>query len=312
MTQGLGDGKIVVVGSLNIDTFLFVPSLPNPGETVLAEGLTLRAGGKGFNQSVAAAKCGGNITFFGAIGDQEYLFEAILLANNSSGTYLIRKTGPTGQAFIEVDAQGENRIVVVSGANALLAPDDLVSLHDFASEPNVLLLAQNEVPERTLEEAFRIARSHNWITVLNAAPARECSDLLLSLTRILICNRSEAEYILGLKIVDPLAIHNEVKKFLQSGPETLIVTLGGLGAVLYTNEQVIARESFPIDVIDTTGAGDAFCGGFVAELSRSNKLEESLNFGLAAGALATTRIGASDASASHQEITNLLQSSGRL
>lgn len=312
MSLGLGRARIVVVGSLNIDTFLFVPILPSPGETVLAEDLLIRAGGKGFNQSISAAKSGGDVTFIGAIGEQEYHFKAILSANSISGEHLVSKSGPTGQAFIEVDADGENRIVIVPGANALLAPEDLSSLHGLSSEANVVLLSQNEIPESTLEAAFKIARSHQWITVLNAAPARKSSELLMSLTRILICNRSEAEFFLGMEIGDPATIHEEVKKMLKRGLETLIITLGSLGAVLFTNEKVVTSQSFPVHAIDTTGAGDAFCGGFVAELARSQSLEQSLNYGVAAGALATTRVGPSDASASHEEIIKLLKSAGRV
>lgn len=312
MKLGSGAGKIVVVGSLNIDTFLFVPIFPVPGETVLAEDLLLRAGGKGFNQSVAAAKAGGDVTFIGAIGEQEYQFEEILVANNASSEGLVRKKGPTGQAFIEVNTDGENRIVIVPGANALLAPEDLSSLHGLSSDSDVVVLSLNEIPEQTQEEAFKIAQSHGWVTVLNAAPARKSSELLMNLTRILICNRSEAEFFLGMDIGDPATIHEEVKKLLALGPETLIITVGNLGAILYTKDRVIVAESFPVDTIDTTGAGDAFCGGFVAELSRSKNLEQSLNYGVAAGALATTRIGPSDASASHDEIIELLKSSGRV
>ena len=135
MNAGAGAEKIVVVGSLNIDTFLFVSDFPIPGETVSAKELLLRAGGKGFNQSVAAAKAGGDVVFIGAIGEQEYQFEAILSANNASSAGLVRKTGPTGQAFIEVDKQGENRIVVVPGANALLAPEDLSPLQGLSNQP---------------------------------------------------------------------------------------------------------------------------------------------------------------------------------
>jgi len=312
MNAGAGAEKIVVVGSLNIDTFLFVSDFPIPGETVSAKELLLRAGGKGFNQSVAAAKAGGDVVFIGAIGEQEYQFEAILSANNASSAGLVRKTGPTGQAFIEVDKQGENRIVVVPGANALLAPEDLSPLQGLSNQPNVVVLSLNEIPEKTQEEAFKIAHFHGWTTVLNVAPARKISELLINLTRILICNRSEAEFFLGMEIEDPSTIHEEVKQLLMRGPEILIITLGALGAILYTRDQVIRADSFHVDAIDTTGAGDAFCGGFVAELSRSKNVVQSMNYGVAAGALATTRIGPSDASASHYEIEELLKSSGRV
>lgn len=307
-----GGGEIVVVGSLNIDTFLAVQKLPNPGETVLAQDLLFRAGGKGFNQAIAAAKSGGKVRLVGALGEQEYLFEELLKSHHASSEGLVRKKGPTGQAFIEVDAPGENRIVVVSGANALLLPEDMTALGELGSKQKTVLLSQNEIPEQTVEEAFKIAKSYGWTTVLNAAPARAISEKLLTLTQILICNRIEAEDLLGMEIKDPGSAHEEVKKLLASGPEIFIITLGALGAVLFTHERVIQYGSFPVHPIDTTGAGDAFCGGFVAELSRGNDLEACLNYGLAAGALATTRPGSSDASPTHGEILELLRSAGRV
>jgi ribokinase len=312
MIRPENSGEIVVVGSLNIDTFLFLKKLPIPGETVLAEELLFRAGGKGFNQAIAAAKSGGKVRLIGALGEQEYLFEAILAAHQASSEGLVRKKGPTGQAFIEVDAAGENRIVVVSGANALLLSEDLSVLDELAGKEHIVVLSQNEVQEQTVEQAFKIAKSQDWITVLNAAPARTTSEALLRDTKILICNKSEAEFLLGMEIVDPASAHIQVRQLLGRGPEVFIITLGRLGAVLFTHEKVIEFNSFPVDAIDTTGAGDAFCGGFVAELCRSHDLEASLNYGLAAGALATTRVGASDASAIHGEIIELLKSAGRL
>ncbi len=301
-----------MVGSLNIDTFLFVPTLPAPGESVLAKELLLRAGGKGFNQAIAAAKSAGDVTYIGAIGEDRFIFERILSENNVTHTSLIEKVGPSGQAFIEVDAEGENRIVIVQGANALLSPSDLTILDELVGEQGVVVLAQNEIPEQTIEDAFQRAQLHNWVTVLNAAPARPTSELLMKLTNILVCNRSEAEYFLGHKIEDPNTIHEEVKILLKQGPTILIITLGSLGAFFYTEDKFVAYDSFPVHALDTTGAGDAFCGGFVAEFARSHNVEQSLIYALAAGALATTRIGASDASASHQEIIELLKSSGRL
>jgi ribokinase len=309
--ERIGTAKIFVVGSLNIDTFLFVPAMPEPGETVKGRDILLRAGGKGFNQAVAMAKCGSDVTLIGAIGEDEFLFDSILTRNNISHQSLIRKAGPTGQAFIEVDDNGENRIVIIAGANDLLSPEDLLTLDDFASTKHILILAQNEIPTETVESAFKKARTHDWMTVLNTAPARPVSDSLMKLTNILVCNRSEAEYYLGTEIEDPEAIHDEVRTLLKEGPRILIITLGSEGAVLYTNETLIARDSFSVNTIDTTGAGDAFCGGFVSEFSRSQNMEESLNYALATGALATTRVGASDGSPTHQEIIALLKSSGR-
>ena len=280
--------QVVVLGSANVDTVLRVARLPRPGETVLATGRQTGAGGKGANQAVAAARSGARTAFLGAVGDDA---GAELLRSVLSGAAVVAALrtapSPTGLASVVVDAAGENAIVVDPGANA-----DLLDL-DAADRELIggarVLLCQLEVPPTTVAAALALARDRGVRTVLNAAPARSLPDDLVAALDVLVVNEQEALAVAGQ--TGPLEAAVEV--LLQRVPQ-VVVTLGAAGAqVGVRGRDLTLVPGVPArSVVDTTGAGDVFCGALAAAQARGLPLLEAVSYGCAAASLSVERAGA--------------------
>lgn len=280
-----------MVGSYNRDIVLSVAHLPAPGETCLSLGRLESPGGKGSNQAIQAARCGAPVAMIAAVGADGAGEEALRLWRedgvDASGVARLPDAG-TGMAMILVDQAGENSIVVDSGANARLAPDHVrqaARLIDGAG----LVLAQLETPLDATLEAFGLARAAGVRTVLNAAPAPKALDAAaLALTDILVVNEIEGLALSGE--TEPQAIG---ARLLETVREAVIVTLGREGALLCRpGKAPHARGSHTVEVVDTTGAGDAFIGAFCAKLAVGDDATEALRWGLAAGAIACCAKGA--------------------
>lgn len=294
-------GRLVVVGSYNRDTVLRVPRFPRPGETLAATGLARFHGGKGSNQAIAAARSGATVAMRAAVGADE-AGEAALALWRAEGVDIAsvqRIAGmPTGEALILVDAQGENQIVIVGGANdALVAEADVAATRDAA-----IVLAQLETPLDVTIAAFRAARGVGAATLLNAAPARPLPEELLALTDILIVNETEAALLLG---------HAGEAAALARGlaprhPRGVVLTAGAAGAVWARGEVVMQAPAPATAVVDSTGAGDAFIGAFAAALLAGLAEREALRRGVAAGAIACRRAGAVPSLPGREEIEALL------
>ncbi len=297
-----------MVGSANVDLVASVVRLPGPGETVLATGYQTNPGGKGRNQAVAAARAGADVAFVGAVGadpDGEALrasmrAEAIELAD------LATVEAPTGRALITVDAGGENAIVVVAGANAELNAASVRDATELISTAGVVL-AQLEVANAVVAEAFATARATGGTTVLNAAPARAVAPLL-ALTDVLVVNEHEAALLSGHLVADAPAAEVAARALLAAGPSTVVVTLGAEGAVAVRAGEVVRQPAFAVPVVDTTGAGDAACGALAAALARGDGLSSAVARACAAGALATTELGASPPALNGPAIERLISS----
>ena len=281
--------QVVVLGSANVDTVLRVARLPRPGETVLATGRQTGAGGKGANQAVAAARSGARTAFLGAVGDDA---GAELLRSALSGAAvdvaaLRTAPSPTGLASVVVDAAGENAIVVDPGANA-----DLLDL-DAADRELIggarVLLCQLEVPPTTVASALALAHECGVRTVLNAAPARSLPDDLVAALDVLVVNEQEALAVAGQ--TGPLEAAVEV--LLQRVPQ-VVVTLGATGAQVGVRGRGLTLvPGVPArSVVDTTGAGDVFCGALAAAQARGLPLLEAVSYGCAAASLSVERAGA--------------------
>lgn len=274
---------ILVAGSANLDFVVQAPHIPRPGETVLGNSYRNFPGGKGANQAVACARAGGVPTqFLGAFGN-DTLAKPIEDSLHSAGVHVhaIRSAdAPTGTAFICVDAKGENAITVVPGANATLAPQHLPSLQGISH-----LLMQLETPIATLHAYAQAARARGVATVLNAAPAsRDCLALLPDID-ILVVNEGELALLSG----GGGSIRAQMEAL---GVATVITTLGARGCVARSADGYTVQTSFPIEVTDTTAAGDTFCGALVAALSENCTLPQALQAASAAAALACTQAGA--------------------
>jgi len=269
---------VVVVGSANLDLVAQLDRLPRPGETLRANSYSEYAGGKGLNQAVACARMGAKTAFVGCVGDDsagKYI-RSVLDSEGIDSTHVVVVNAPTGRAFINVDAQGENSIVVVSGANAHVGSDPSA----FKVPDGVVVLAQLEVPQNVIASAFAEAHGHGSRTVLNPAPAASLHEKLFALTDILVPNETEALALGGISAL------------LKSGVGTIVVTQGEFGAEIVTQSGTERIAPFTVTPIDTVGAGDAFIGAMCAELARGTSLQEACRTASVAGALATTVRGA--------------------
>ena len=302
---------IVVVGSLNQDLVVPVARFPAPGETVLGGDYARHPGGKGANQAVAAARAGGRVTMVGRVGDDAFghALRAALRADGVDDVG-VRTTPerPTGVAFITVDAAGQNTIVVASGANAALTPDDL-DPHAF-HDASVLLL-QLEVPLATVLAAARAGRAAGARVVLNLAPARPLGPDELADVDVLVVNETEAAVVTGLDVAavarDPAAALRALTDLVPAA----VVTLGADGAAWRADGVPGEVRGHRVAAIDTTAAGDAFVGALAVRLGAGAGLAEAVTYGNAAGALATTRAGAQTSLATATEIEALLAAVAR-
>lgn len=265
---------VCVVGSANLDLVATVDRLPGPGETVPGHTYREYPGGKGLNQAVAAARSGASTSFVGALGldDAASLLSFVLADDAIDTSHLTRVSLPTGRALIFVSAEGENSIVVVSGANQAVLADDVPTAR--------VMLSQLEVPVAAIETAFRQGRANGSVTVLNPAPAAEIPESLLTLCDIVVPNEHEVELVGG------------VERLLALGVRAVVVTLGAQGAAIHTGAGVSAVEPFRVTPVDTTGAGDTFCGALCSRLAAGDTLTQAARFASAAGALCTTAAGA--------------------
>ena len=268
--------SVVVVGSANLDLVATTPRHPLPGETLIGSDFHQYPGGKGLNQAVAAARAGAQTTFICAVGDDD---AGRFLHSIASGEGLnlagvhVSPNQPTGRALIVVDDGGENSIIVVPGSNASCPPATTIG-------PSDVLLAQLEVPISTVSDSFMAARQAGAMTILNPAPAAELSPELMSLCDIVIPNEHEIKLLGG------------VSRLQESGVETIIVTKGATGIDIHHQGMTQRLPSFRVTPLDTTGAGDAFCGSLAASLAAGHDLEDACLRALAGGALATTTHGA--------------------
>ena len=284
--------RLAVVGSLNMDLVVRVPTLPRPGETVIGGTFLQAAGGKGANQAVAAARLGATVRMIGRVGRDAFGRELVrLLKAEGIDTHDVRTTpdAATGVATIVVDAAGRNSIAVASGANALLRPED-VRPRPLARTG--VVVAQLECPLETVQHAFRSARPTGAHTVLNAAPAATLPTSLLEATDALIVNEHELATLLGRDSVAPGAEAAAARELRAFDEQVVVVTLGDRGALALADNSTVVQPAFAVEVVDTTAAGDAFVGAFATAYWSSRDLATALRFACAAGALACTRPGA--------------------
>jgi ribokinase len=281
--------RIVVLGSLNVDLVVTVPHLPHPGETVLGDGLTSYPGGKGANQAVAAARLGGQVAMVGRVGNDN--FGAGLIENldrngvESSGVEH-DSAMPTGAALIYVEAGGQNMIAVAPGANGTVGPIDAERAVSRLVAGDVLVL-QLEIPISVIGHAAVVARQAGAFVLLNAAPAQRLDPGLLSQLDALVVNEREANALVDHE--DPASMAAGLRTL---GPKLVIVTLGPSGSVFCDETGVHRVEPFDVESIDSTGAGDAFMGALAVGIARRLETKAAVRFGNAAGAAATSSVGA--------------------
>ena len=300
---------ILVVGSLNADLVVRAPRFPQPGETISGEDLQVIPGGKGANQAVAAARLGVNVSMLGCVGKDN--FGDFLLDNlksNNVDTNLIRRDdSSTGTATIIVDADGQNSIVLSPGANGKVASSDV----EHASFSNFsLILLQLEIPTPTVYSAAKLAKQNNVRVILNPAPAKELPDELISLADFIIPNETELSLLTGVEVKDIPSAEKAARILLDKGAQNVIVTLGNKGALIINKEISEQADTYPVDVVDTTAAGDAFIGGFAVALDSASSLADAVQYGCACGALACTKFGAQPSLPTKEEVERFMSLRG--
>jgi ribokinase len=300
---------LVVIGSSNTDMVTKTERLPSPGETVLGKTFLMAAGGKGANQAVAAARMGGEVVFIAKVGDDIFGKQAVkLFEQEGIDTSFIATdpVNPSGVALITVDARAENCIVVASGANANLLPDDLSKAEEKIKNASLILM-QLEIPLQTVEYVAEIASIKNIPLVLNPAPACALSDELLSRIYIITPNQKEAEMLSGIAISDKTSAENAAKALAARGVKVVLITLGEKGALLLDNGVFHWIPSPTVKPLDTTAAGDVFCGALVAALAEGKPVKDAASFACVAAALSVTKMGAQSSVPTRKEVENLVK-----
>ncbi|MBB4663117.1 ribokinase [Conexibacter arvalis] len=286
--------RATVVGSIHLDWTLRVPALPRPGDTVLAGSRTTSPGGKGANQAVTLRRLGAEVEMVGAVGSDEAGAE--LLANFDAvgvGRAHVRVVDgePSGIAIVAVDATGDNGILVAPGASGGLAPADVAAAEPALRGADVVLL-QLEVPLETVSAAVDAARAAGVPVVLNAAPARPLPDALLAALDVLVVNEREALALAGEGAADA---ESAAAALLARGAGAVVVTLGADGALVLDAAGRTAIPAHRVEVVDTTGAGDAFVAAIAAGVGAGRDVRDSALLASAAAALAVQRPGAQSA-----------------
>lgn len=286
--------KIIVVGSCNTDMVIKADRLPIPGETILGGVFLMNPGGKGANQAVAAARMGGNITLISKTGNDVFGKQSVMLYSNENinTDYVFSDPHhPSGVALITVDANGENCIVVASGANSSLSIDDIEKARKEI-ENSDLVLMQLEIPIEIVEYVAKIACEKGIKVILNPAPARALSNDLLKSLYIIIPNKSEAEILSGIKVTNIETAKQAANIISAKGVDHVVITLGSQGALIKENDNYHFVDAYKVEATDTTAAGDVFCGSFCVGLSEGKSILESVRMAAKTAAISVTRMGA--------------------
>ncbi len=295
-------GPLVVVGSINTDLVMRASRMPQPGETMMADGFAILPGGKGANQAVAMARLGASVEMIGRVGDDAFGGLArTALAESGVGVAGVQ-TMPgmsSGVAAILVEHNGENRILVASGANAHVGFDDVP---DALLHTASMLVLQLEIP---IETVYRLIETATVPVLLNPAPAIPLAVSRLRGVAFLVPNRGELAVLTGMPVTRTDDVVAAARRLVRAGIGCVIVTLGPDGAVLVTQARVAHVDAPIVEAVDTTGAGDGFIGAFAATLARSGDVDNALAVAVRYASLSVTRHGAQ---ASYADATCFFQS----
>ena len=299
--------KVVVVGSMNMDLVIKTDEIPKIGETVLGNELLQIPGGKGANQGVSIAKLEKEITFLGKVGNDKF-GEQLLTSMSNAGVkidHIEKEDISTGIAVINVDKVGNNNIVVIQGANALVDRSYL-QRHVKVFEDAEIVVFQLEIPLETVKEGLKMAKGLGKITVLNPAPAMELDDEMIKNIDILIPNEHELERISKVKVVDNETIMQASKILLDKGINKIIVTLGSKGVYFIDHDTSEFFKAYKTNVVDTTGAGDSFIGGFIASYIEDKDIRRAIDKGQKTAALSIQKVGAQSSLPTKKEVDEFI------
>ena len=300
--------KIVVVGSSNVDLIMKMDHLPEKGETVTDAEFLQVYGGKGANQAVAAARAGGNVAFVNCVGEDAYTPQMIKnYQNDNIDTRYIfpTKNIASGHALIMIGGEGQNIISVAPGANYKLTAEKIkqaVSVFDEAA----IIVMQYEILEETIKYVIDIANKKGIPVLWNCAPARTFDMDYIPKINVLVLNEVEAGFLAGISVEKEGDAEKAAEILIQKGVDKVIITLGSNGAFVLTENEKVKVPAYKVNAIDTTAAGDTFCGAFAVALTEHKSLKESLQFASAAAAISVTKMGAQPSAPTRIEIDNFI------
>lgn len=313
------NGRVYVFGSINTDLVVYVERLPAPGETVSGGRFEQFSGGKGANQAVAAARAGAQVEMHGCLGDDAFGRErlaSLQAAGVSTAGVKLLPGAASGIAQIAVDKAGENTIAVAPGAN-LAFDGSCVDIPAARDGERPASLFQNEVPQAATESLIVRAKAAGHLVIWNLAPTmtREPGSGTLAAVDYLVCNRNELAAVTGstaseASTMDAADIERRALVLLGRGVKHLVVTLGGRGSLLAEPGRILRQDAFPVESVDTVGAGDCFCGVLAASLAAGLPVPAALRRASAAAALSTTRRGAQDSMPTAAEVDAFLAARG--
>jgi ribokinase len=285
---------ILVVGSSNTDMVIQTDHLPAAGETIIGGNFFMNPGGKGANQAVAAARLGANVKFITKTGDDifgQQAREHFQQEGIDISASVIDAGGPSGVALITVDQYGENTILVASGANARLLPND-ISFDEVMPVECKAVLLQLEIPMSTVSAVINEASARNIPVILNPAPAAQLDEGLLKKISILTPNEIEASMLTGIEVTDIESGKIACNWLRQKGTATIVLTMGAKGALISLKDRFVHVPAPVVQAIDTTAAGDVFSGALASAMSRGLEIIEAVEFASKAASVSVTRMGA--------------------
>lgn len=302
--------KVTVAGSFIVDLMARTPHLPKPGETVKGLAFKMGPGGKGSNQAIAAKRANCDVTFISKVGKDEFGEMALNTFKNEGldTKYIFEDENlQTGTALIIVDdVTSQNEIVVTSGACDNITKEDLQTCKDAIINCDIFL-SQLEINRYAIEANIKLAHENNATIILNPAPVQDISEDVLKLVDIITPNEVEASIITGYEVVTVEDAKVAAKILQEKGIEDVVITLGKQGVYVKSKEEEQFVKAYTVDAVDTTGAGDAFNGGFVTALSEGKDIFEAARFGNALAALSVTKIGTAPAMPTRKEIDTLME-----
>ena len=284
--------KILVIGSIGYDLTTFCEKIPVAGETIVGRKFAQNPGGKGDNQSVASARAGGNITFIGAVGDDLYgkILMENLETNNVRYKIKIVPNMSSQIATILIDKNGQNRIVIIPGANNFVDKEQIDENMDLIDESDIIVL-QLEIPMETVEYIINVAWEKKKMIILNPAPGAKLSENIIKKVNFLTPNETELAIITGMPTNNMEEIELASKKLIDLGTQNLIVTLGEKGCLLCNKNENKLFPAYPTTAVDTAGAGDCFNGVFATYYSKGYSIDEAIKYANLASSISVSRVG---------------------